>query len=132
MRRSCHGDFGSHWSGKLTQNVAWPTLGLRVSPGLRRSSSASAPRIAYATSTSPRLSAASRVASSGIDLRTRRLTFGTLRQYCSNASTTSSTPGLYETNLYGPAPIGAFLNPSSPTFSTYFLGTIQLAPVAPM
>jgi len=35
-----------------------------------------------------------------------------------------------ETNLYGPAPIGAFLKPSSPTRSTYFLGTIQPAPVA--
>ena len=46
------------------------------------------------------------------------------------ASSTSSTPGVKETNLYGPAPIGAFLNPSSPTFSTYFFGTIQPAPVA--
>ena len=35
-----------------------------------------------------------------------------------------------ETNLYGPAPIGAFLKPSSPTFSRYFFGTIQPAPVA--
>ena len=26
--------------------------------------------------------------------------------------------------------MGAFLNPSSPTLSTYFLGTIQAAPVA--
>ncbi len=26
--------------------------------------------------------------------------------------------------------MGAFLKPSSPTFSTYFFGTIQAAPVA--
>jgi len=35
-----------------------------------------------------------------------------------------------ETSLYGPAPTGAFMKPSSPTFSTYFLGTIHAAPVA--
>ena len=40
------------------------------------------------------------------------------------------TPGVNETNLNGPAPIGAFLNPSSPTLSTYFFGTIHPAPVA--
>ena len=39
-------------------------------------------------------------------------------------------PGVNETNWYGPAPIGAFLNPSSPTFSTYFFGTTQPAPEA--
>ena len=39
-------------------------------------------------------------------------------------------PGLNDASLYGPAPIGAFLKPSSPTFSTYFFGTIQPAPVA--
>src|SRR5215813_1487791 len=81
-------------------------------------------------STSPPLSTARRVDSSGIDRNTRRLTLGVLRQYCSKASKTNSTPGVNETNLYGPAPTGAFLNPSSPTFSTYFLGTIQPAPVA--
>jgi len=42
----------------------------------------------------------------------------------------SFTPGVKETNLYGPAPIGAFLKPSSPTSWTYFFGTIQPAPVA--
>src|SRR5712664_3280374 len=81
-------------------------------------------------STSPILSAASRVVSSGITLKTSRLTLGILRQYGSNASNTSSTPGLNDVNLCGPAPMGAFLKPSSPTFSTYFLGTIQPAPVA--
>ena len=79
------------------------------------------------TSTSPRLSAAARVVSSGSPLKTRRLTLGALRQYPSNASTTSSMPGLKDTNRYGPAPIGAFLNPSSPTCSTYFFGTIHPA-----
>ena len=43
---------------------------------------------------------------------------------------TSSIPGVWLTNLYGPRPIGFFLKPSSPTLSTYFLGTIQAAPVA--
>src|SRR5215475_11206872 len=74
-------------------------------------------------SASPRLSMASRVDSSGIDLNTSRFTLGVFRQYCSFASTTSSTPGVNETNRYGPAPTGAFLKPSSPTFSTYFRGT---------
>src|SRR5262250_63172 len=73
---------------------------------------------------------ARRVASSATALSTRRFTAGGLRQYCSCASSTSSTPGLKDTNLYGPAPTGAFLNPSSPTCCTYFLGTIQPAPVA--
>ena len=81
-------------------------------------------------STSPFLSMASRVDSSGTTRKTRRLTLGILRQYPACASSTSSTLGLNETNLYGPAPMGAFLKPSSPTFSTYFLGTIQPAPVA--
>ena len=67
-------------------------------------------------SISPRLSAASRVASSGTIRITRRFTAGVLRQYPSNASSTNSTPGVNDTNLYGPAPIGAFLKPSSPTF----------------
>src|SRR6185295_2776589 len=39
-------------------------------------------------------------------------------------------PGFWPTNLYGPAPIGAFLKASSPTCSTYFFGTIQPAPVS--
>ena len=39
-------------------------------------------------------------------------------------------PGWKLTNLYGPAPIGARRKPSSPTFSTYFFGTIQAAPDA--
>src|SRR5215469_3871004 len=79
---------------------------------------------------SPSFNAASRVESSGITFITSRSTLGFLRQYPSKASSTSSTPGVNDTNLYGPAPIGAFLNPSSPTFSTYFFGTIQPAPLA--
>src|SRR5215813_11165465 len=71
-------------------------------------------------SASPRLSMAKRVDSSGIDLNTSRFTLGVLRQYPSNASSTSSTPGVNETNLYGPAPTGAFLKPSSPTFMTFY------------
>ncbi len=50
-------------------------------------------------STSPRFSAASRVDSSGITRSTSRFTLGLLRQYCSKASSTSSTPGVKETNL---------------------------------
>ena len=79
---------------------------------------------------SPLLSIARRVAGSGTDLKTRRLTLGGLRQYPSTASSTRSMPGVDETNRYGPAPTGAFLKPSSPTRSTYALGTTQLAPVA--
>ena len=84
----------------------------------------------YAMSTSPRLRAARSVDSSGMTRSTRVLTAGVLRQYCSWAASTCSTPGLNETNLYGPAPTGAFLKPSSPTCSTYFFGTIHAAPVA--
>ena len=73
---------------------------------------------------------ASRVTSSVTALNTRRLTLGVFLQYCSFASRTRSTPGVDETNRYGPAPMGAFLKPSSPTFSTYRAGTIQAAPVA--
>ena len=82
-------------------------VGLRLSPGVRLSSSANSPRIEYTMSTSPRLSAASRVDSSVITLKMRRFTLGTFRQYCSLASNTSSMPGLNDTNLYGPAPIDA-------------------------
>ena len=81
-------------------------------------------------STSPALSAAARVFSSGMLRITIRFTCGAFRQYSGNASSVSSTPGLNAANLNGPAPIGAFLNPSSPTFSMYFFGTIQPAPVA--
>jgi hypothetical protein len=42
----------------------------------------------------------------------------------------SSIPGVNDTKWYGPAPTGAFLNPSSPTRSRYYFGTIQAAPVA--
>ena len=81
-------------------------------------------------SISPFFSAARRVDSSGITFSTIRFTLGVLRQYWSNASITSSMPGVKETNLYGPAPTGAFLKSSSPTFSTYLRGTIQPAPDA--
>ena len=68
--------------------------------------------------------------SSGITRKTSVFTLGVVRQYDSNASSTSSTPGLKDVKRYGPAPIGAFLNPSSPTAIRYFFGTIQAAPVA--
>ena len=80
-------------------------------------------------STSPRLSMARRVVASGTLLKTMRFTEGTLRQYPSKASITSSTPGVWLTNLYGPRPMGCFLKPSLPTCSTYFFGTIQPTPV---
>ena len=44
-RRSAHGDFGSHCSVNTSHSVKVGAVGLRVSPGVRRSSSASAPRI---------------------------------------------------------------------------------------
>src|SRR5579885_2178031 len=59
------------------------------------------------TSSSPRFSPASRVVASGMLFITSRLTLGVLRQKPSNASSVSSTPGLNDTNLYGPAPTGA-------------------------
>src|SRR2546426_11256628 len=81
-------------------------------------------------SASPRFSMARRVDSSGTDLKTNRFTDGDFRQYWSKASITSSMPVVHDTNRYGPAPTGAFLKPSSPTFSTHFLGTTQPAPAA--
>src|SRR6266540_1360072 len=130
-RRSCQGDFGSHISGpKLSHWLPAITVGTSLSPAVRFTSSPSGPRSEYATSTSPRLSMASLVRSSETTFHTSRLTVGVLRQYRSCASRTSSTPGLNDVSLYGPAPMGAFLKPSSPTFSTYFLGTIQPAPLA--
>ena len=39
-------------------------------------------------------------------------------------------PGLVLTNLYGPAPIGCFLKPSSPTSVRYFFGRTRPAPLA--
>ena len=59
-----------------------------------------------------------------------RFTEGAFRQYSGKASMVSSTPGLKEANLNGPAPTGARLYASSPTFSMCFFGTTQLAPVA--
>ena len=50
-------------------------------------------------SISPRFKAARRVDSSAMTLKTSRLTLGVLRQYPSNASITSSIPGVNETNL---------------------------------
>jgi len=78
-RRSCHGDFGSHWSGNESQCVDGYT-GFRVNPGVRRSSSASSPTMEKATSASPRLSATRRVDGSGMTRNTRRLIAGALRQ----------------------------------------------------
>ena len=39
-------------------------------------------------------------------------------------------PGLVLTNLYGPAPIGCFLKPSSPVSVRYFFGRTRPAPLA--
>ncbi len=43
-RRSCHGDFGSHWSGMSSQKTPLDWLGaVSLSPGVRRMSSATGP-----------------------------------------------------------------------------------------
>src|SRR5207245_5885005 len=60
IRRSCHGDVGSHWSTKATHCITLDTTGLSVSPGVRRRSSPSDAVIQYVTSISPLLSAAYR------------------------------------------------------------------------
>jgi len=129
-RRSDHGDFGSHCCVNTSHwvNVGYVTL--RLSPAERLISSACGPRSVIAMSVSPRFSIATRVDSSGTDLKTRRFTAGGLRQYASLASSTTSMPGVNETNRYGPAPTGALRKPSSPTRSVYAFGTIQPALVA--
>ena len=83
-RRSCQGDFGSHWGmPKLSHWEPAITVGISLSPGVRFTSSPSGPRREYATSTSPRLSIARRVRSSVTVFHTIRLTAGVLRQYFS-------------------------------------------------
>jgi hypothetical protein len=57
---------------------------------------------------------ASRVDSSGITFITTRLTAGALRQYPSNASRTSLSPALNETNLYEQA-VRAKVTPNAHT-----------------
>ena len=64
----------------MSHSVNVPATGLSVSPGVRASSWASAPRMEYAMSASPRLSIASRVLSSGTARNTSRFTDGTFRQ----------------------------------------------------
>ena len=59
---------------------------------------ASTPTMRYPMSASPVFSMASRVVRSGTPLMTTRLIDGFLRQYCSFASSTSSTPALMLTN----------------------------------
>ena len=74
------GDFGFHCSGMSSQKGASRRTGTRRRPAVRLSSSAVGPEKRYARSTSPFLRAASRVASSGMERMTRRLTCGVLRQ----------------------------------------------------
>ena len=94
-----------------------PLSGTSRSFGSRLMVSSRSPVIWLATSTSPVWSSASRVAGSGTPRMTIVLTFGALRQYSVNASSSSSVPAACLTNLYGPAPIGACLKPFGPTFS---------------
>ena len=75
-------EHGSLLPGHLRAALDAALLRTAVSlrPGVRRTSSAMGPFRKKATSTSPRLSAAARVVSSGTLLNTTRLTLGTLRQ----------------------------------------------------
>ena len=82
----------------VIHSVKVGNVAFSVSPGVRFTSSALGPRIEYATSVSARLSIASRVDSSGTDLKTRRFTAGVFRQKPSYASKISSMPGLKDTN----------------------------------
>src|SRR5262245_6698953 len=75
-RRSDHGDRASHCSVNTSHSVNVGRVALRVTPGVRLTSSALGPRMEYATSVSPRLSMARRVDSSGTDLNTSRFTAG--------------------------------------------------------
>ena len=78
-RRSAQGDLGSHWSGKSSQKM--PSSGATMrNPGVRRTSSPVAPLSRKAMSTSPLLSAAARVVSSGRLRNTSRLIEGVFRQ----------------------------------------------------
>ncbi len=73
-------------------------------------------------STSPRLSAASRVASSGMTLKTRRLHDGWLAPVRLVRLHHQLDPGLEGDELVRAGATGAFLKPSSPTCSRYFFG----------
>src|SRR5947208_10369497 len=130
IRLSCHGDFGSHWSANSTQKIDACFEGTTCIRGSRLRPSASGPSSTYPISASPLLSITARVVDSGTLFMTSVFTLGTRRQYPGYASSTTSTPGLWLTNLYGPAPIGCFLKASSPTSVRYFLGTTIPAAVA--
>src|SRR5439155_1757499 len=120
---SCHGDFGSHWSANSTQKIDACFEDTTCIRGSRLRPSASGPSSTYPISASPLLSITARVVDSGTLFMTSVFTLGTRRQYPGYASSTTSTPGLWLTNLYGPAPIGCFLKASSPTSVRFFLGT---------
>ena len=92
-RRSLHGDLGFHCSGYSIHQVAGGITLARRSFGSALIVAASRPTIRYPISASPVLSMAMRVVRSGTPLMTTRLIDGFLRQYCSLASSTSSTPG---------------------------------------
>src|SRR3989442_1730538 len=130
IRLSCHGDFGSHWSANSTQKIDACFEDTTCIRGSRLRPSASGPSSTYPMSASPLLSITARVVDSGTLFMTSVFTLGTRRQYPGYASSTTSTPGLWLTNLYGPAPIGCFLKASSPTSVRYFLGTTIPAAVA--
>ena len=81
-------------------------------------------------SASPFLSIATRVLPSDTLFMISRFTEGTRRQWPVYASSTTSTPGVWLTYRYGPAPIGCLRKASSPTCVRYFLGTTIPAAVA--
>src|SRR3989454_8503838 len=70
-------------------------------------------------SASPFLSIATRVLPSDTLFMISRFTEGTRRQWPVYASSTTSTPGVWLTYRYGPAPIGCLRKASSPTCVRY-------------
>src|SRR5262249_59469797 len=66
-RRSAHGDLGSHCSVNISHSVNVGSVGLRLRPGVRFTSSAFGPRIWYAPSVSPHMSIAERGGATGTE-----------------------------------------------------------------
>src|SRR4030095_1750932 len=118
-RGSCHGDLGFHCWEKSSHHVAggitWASRSLESALMV----AASTPAIREPMSAPPVFSLARRVVRSGTPLMTSVLIDGFLRQYCSLASRTSSTPGVCRTTPSGPSPTGGPREPPAPPPSTY-------------
>ena len=126
---SCHGDFGSHWSGKYDPERAPEPRRLQreTRRALQLLGQLAADRVGDVDLAALQRGQPRR--SSGITLKTSRFTLGVLRQYCRTPPAPARRRVERDELIWAGAD-RRLLEASSPTFSTYFFGTIQPAPVA--